>query len=29
MCRCGESANKPLCDGTHAKEVGFTGAALH
>lgn len=22
LCRCGESKNKPLCDGTH-KEVGF------
>ncbi|MDQ3364979.1 MAG: CDGSH iron-sulfur domain-containing protein [Myxococcota bacterium] len=28
LCRFGESANKPLCDGTHAK-VGFTDAALH
>lgn len=24
LCRCGESANKPLCDGAH-KEAGFTG----
>jgi CDGSH-type Zn-finger protein len=23
LCRCGQSANKPLCDGTH-KDVGFT-----
>jgi CDGSH-type Zn-finger protein len=23
VCRCGQSKNKPLCDGTHA-EVGFT-----
>ena len=22
LCRCGQSANKPLCDGTH-KETGF------
>lgn len=24
LCRCGQSKNKPLCDGTH-KEVGFKG----
>lgn len=24
FCRCGQSANKPYCDGTHRK-VGFTG----
>lgn len=23
LCRCGQSANKPYCDGTHAR-VGFT-----
>lgn len=28
FCRCGQSANKPFCDGTH-KTCGFQGAEAH